>query len=438
MKRNRQRKLHQLLALVLSGMGTTTTMAAGPLVQGGGSSLVQPLLGTAIQPATEIGLFGTSEANFSYYPVGSGSGQEAFFRNQPSFLNPQLTGSVYFANSDAALTTAQITSYQNALGATSGPLIQIPYLITPIAIAMVNAPAVTSATTPQTTPGQAHSIALNDDDLCGIFSGSLSNWNQVMDPEKLTRYPTAAIQVVYPAQASGTTELMTRHLAAVCPASSYTKAGITFVDSMMLASSFPNGMPSNFVAATSSSGVQRQLISNLGAGTAAVAYLSPAYTNTFLAPSSASASFQLQVASLLNSRNLIYYAPTGPNATTAVGLLNMPVIRLAAAKPANWVPTSGRAYMELSNPHWGYPVSGTSQIILSQCYTDPGITTAVHDFLNDHYTNPAFAALIRGYGFDPVPESFQAPISNDFLSNPRGWNLDIGNASACSGTVTGR
>ncbi|MCQ4437438.1 substrate-binding domain-containing protein, partial [Clostridioides difficile] len=110
-----------------------------------------------------------------------------------------------FANSDAALTGAQVTAYNaRTVGANSGPLIQIPYIVTAITVPVVNGPAVTSAITPQTTPGQAHSIALNDDDLCGIFSGKLTNWNQVINPETKAAYTTSApLTVVYRADGSG-------------------------------------------------------------------------------------------------------------------------------------------------------------------------------------------------------------------------------------------
>ncbi|WP_176060811.1 substrate-binding domain-containing protein [Paraburkholderia sp. BCC1876] len=431
-----KRKICQILALVLSGVGASAAMAV-PVVQGGGSSLVAPTIGAIGLSTTEIGLFGTSEGSFTYYSVGSGAGQNAFLGNQPTFLGTGVTGTVDFANSDAALNTTQITSYQAGLARTSGPLIQIPYIVTPITIPLVNAPAVTSTTTPQTTPGQAHSIALNDDDLCGIFSGNFTDWSQVTDPEKTTKYPAGAIKVVYRADSSGTSELLTRHLAAVCAASSATKPGITFVDSLTFAASFPSGVPSNFVGATGSGGVKSQLTSYLAAGTAAVAYLSPDYTNTFLAPSSSSASSQLQVASLLNAKNGLYYAPTAGNATTALSIA-APGTKNAASQPANWVPIAGASYTANANPASGYPVSGTSQILVSQCYADPAVKTAVHDFLNNHYTNSTFATVIRGNGFDTVPSSFQTAISNDFLSNASGWNLDIGNAGVCTGTITGR
>lgn len=434
-----KRKICQVLALVVSGLGATAAMAS-PTVLGGGSSLVAPTIGAIGNTATEIGLFGTGQGSFTYFSVGSGAGQNAFLNNQPTYLSPGLTGTVDFANSDAALSSAQITSYKAGLGATNGPLIQIPYIVTPITVPVVNGPAVTSTTTPQTTPGQAHSIALNDNDLCGVFSGKLTNWNQVTNPETSSVYTlNAPITVVYRSDSSGTTELLTRHLVAVCTTAN-TAPGVTFVDSTTFTASFPTGFPSGstFVAASGSGGVRNQLVTyatTTTTTTAAVAYLSPDYTNTYLAPQStvttSASATQLPVASLRNATNGTYYAPTYANASTALSAFAPPASKLTASNQANWVPNAG-------NPGSGYPVSGTSQIILSQCYADSNVKTAVHDFLNAHFTNASFASIVHGNGFDTVPSNYQTAISNDFLSNASTFNLDIGNTSVCTGTVTGR
>jgi len=390
------------------------------------------MLGANSPASGEIGLFGTSSATFTYFAVGSGAGQNAFLNNQPTFFGAGVSGTVAFANSEAALTTAQVTAYNaGTVGTNSGPLIQIPYLVSAITVPVVNGPAVTSSFTPQTTPGQAHSIALNDNDLCGIFSGKLTNWNQVTNPESQGLYsPNAPIKVVYRSDASGTTELLTRHLAAVCTRAN-TNAGVTFIDSLTFANmwTFPTGVPSNFVAAAGDRGVRNSLASLGSAGTAAVAYLSPAYTNTYLASQStvvtSAGALQLPIASLYNSTSATYYAPTYANATTAVSRASAPSTLAAAADPTQWVPVSGAAYASLANPSSGYPVSGTSQIILSQCYADPTVASNVQSFLNNHYTNASFASVVRGNGFDTVPSSFQAAISANFLSNSSGNNLDI-------------
>ncbi|WP_175872311.1 substrate-binding domain-containing protein [Burkholderia sp. BCC0397] len=121
-------------------------------------------------------------------------------------------------------------------------MIRIPYVITPITIPIANGPTVTSTTTPQTTPNQARCIALNDDDLCGIFSGKLTNWNQVSNPETGLSYSfNAPITVIYlPGGDEGTNRMPSRHLASVCTPSN-TASGVTFVEAIMFAASFPNG-----------------------------------------------------------------------------------------------------------------------------------------------------------------------------------------------------
>ncbi|VWC65865.1 ABC-type phosphate transport system periplasmic component-like protein [Burkholderia lata] len=441
-----KRKICQVLALVVSGMGASLAMAAGPVIQGGGSSLVAPTIGSVSNTASEIGLYTSNNATFTYYSVGSGAGQNAFLNNQPSYFGSGVTGTAHFANSDAALTTAQVSAYTSGtVGANSGPLIQIPYIVTAITVPVVNGPAVTSSVTPQTTPGQAHSIALNDDDLCGIFSGKLTNWNQVTNPEGGLYSTNAAIKVVYRADGSGTTELLTRHLAAVCTTSN-TASGVSFNDSLTFANStaFPSGVPSNFIAASGSGGVRGSLASLTSAGVAAVAYLSPDYTNTFLASQSSvvtsSGALQLPIASLYNSSNSTFYAPTYANATTALGTVAAPS-GTAASDPTQWVPvwsaTPSAAYKALANPSSGYPVSGTSQIILSQCYADPTVTSNVQSFLNNHYTNAGYASIVHGNGFDTVPSGIQTAISSNFLSNTSGNNLDIGDAGVC-GLYVGR
>ncbi|WP_420212265.1 substrate-binding domain-containing protein [Burkholderia aenigmatica] len=440
-----KRKICQVLALVVSGMGASVAMAAGPLIQGGGSSLVAPTIGSASNPASEIGLYTTNNATFTYFSVGSGAGQNAFLNNQPTYFGAgaNTTSAVYFANSDAALTGTQVTAYNaSTVGANSGPLIQIPYIVTAITVPVVNGPAVTSANTPQTTPGQAHSIALNDDDLCGIFSGKLTNWNQVTNPEGGLYSANAPITVVYRSDGSGTTELLTRHLAAVCTTNN-TASGVKFIDSLTFAntSAFPSGVPANFKAASGSGGVRGLLTTLSSASTAAVAYLSPDYTNTYIASQSAvvtsSGALQLPLASLYNTVARAYYAPTYANATTAVSTASAPSTQAAAADPTQWVPVSGAAYASLANPSSGYPVSGTSQIILSQCYADPTVASNVQSFLNNHYTNASYASVVHGNGFDTVPSGFKTAILADFLSNSSTYGLDINDASTCA-FVAGR
>jgi phosphate transport system substrate-binding protein len=412
---------------------TSATLAqASPPALGGGSSLAAPLINT------EIADFGANPLSLTYFSTSSGTGEIAFLNDNPTTFNATLTGAVDYANSDAPLSSAQITSYDVSTFATTdmgGPLIQIPYIYTPIAIAYVNGPTSSTDTFrgPQTTPSQTHSLALNDNDLCGIFSGRLTTWDAVTNPDTGSSFSVhAPIVVIYDSNSSGTTDLLTRHLAAVCSTSN-TATGVTFVETQTFTSNFPSGFPtrSTFVGASGSLAVQAELevlaSQTIIGSPSGVAYISPDYTNTFLAPQSSSAAVNLAVASLVNSSiansplGTADVAPTYQQADKA--LLTAVVPSRGARNQTNWVPNS-------ANPTTGYPVSGTSQIILSECYANASVASSLVNFLNDHYSNATYSSVVNGNGFD-IPVAFVSAIQADFLSNTSNVNLNI-NGSECT------
>ncbi|CAB3643650.1 Alkaline phosphatase L [Paraburkholderia sediminicola] len=419
----------QAVLAALSALAASAAMAQTvPALVGGGSSLVAPSIGA------EISIFPAADGTATYASVGSGKGQTAFLNNDATQFGLAAGKVVHFANSDAALSSSQISSYaSSSLGTTStggGPLIQIPYIVTPITIPLVNAPA---GTGPQTTTGQTNSVALNDNDLCGIFSGKLTNWSQVTNPDNGSFYAAGPITVVVRGDGSGTTDLLTRHLAAsgVCTTGTGGNSNIAFTETQTFkATLFPAGLPSNFVEATGSGGVVTAL-KNLGTA-AGVGYVSPDYTNSFLATSTSApaATNALAVASLRNTSTGADVVPTYQNATLALGTVALPS---NPAVQTQWVPNS-------ANPSVGYPISGTSQIIVSQCYANhsnsPTVNASVVDFLNLHYNNASNAAILHGNGFDTVPSSYASAITTDFLTGTRA-NLNIGNSTIC-GAVAGR
>lgn len=425
-------------ALVFSAISASSAMAQ--TVIGGGSSLVGPSI------TKEISDFGADTLALTYFITSSGTGQTAFQNDNASFFNSTVTGAVDFANSDAALSSSYITSYDNSTFATTdkgGPLIQIPYITTPITIAYVNGPTSTTDTFkgPQTTPNQTNSLALNDNDLCGIFSGKLTTWNAVTNPDTGSTFSsTAPITVVYRSDSSGTTDLLTRHLAAVCTTSN-TATGVTFAETQTFTANFPSGFPtgSTFVGESGSGGVQGEL-KVLASQTATnspsgVAYISPDWTNTFLAPQSTSATATQAVASLVNSGisnsplGAADVAPTYKQADAAVATaVNTTALtqKSGAKVQTNWVPNS-------ANPTTGYPISGTSQIVLSECYASSAVASSLVNFLGDHYSNATYTSVVNGNGFD-VPTAYVADITADFLSNTSTFNLNINGSECTSGS----
>ncbi len=113
-------------------------------------------------------------------------------------------------------------------------------------------------------------------------------------------------------------------------------------------------------------------------------------------------------------------APLAANATLALGSVTPPSTAATAADQTQWVP-------DAANPTTGYPISGTSQIIVSECYATANAATSVVSFLNDHYTNATYTSIIRGNGFDTVPAAYATAIGNDFLTNNSGFGLNISN-----------
>ncbi|MBI0329113.1 hypothetical protein [Burkholderia plantarii] len=59
-------------------------------------------------------------------------------------------------------------------------------------------------------------------------------------------------------------------------------------------------------------------------------------------------------------------------------------------------------------------------------------------FLASHYTNPGYASIGHGHGFDTVPSAYLTEIRNDFLCADNNFNLNIGNSRVCTGSVVGR
>lgn len=334
---------------------------------------------------------------------------------------------MHFANSDAALLPTQVDATGSyARTSTDGKLIQLPYIVTPITVPYVAQPSSVTGT-----------VVLNDNDLCGIYSGKINNWNQIINPATSAAYTTVStpIQVVYRLDGSGTSDLLTRHLAAVCTTGTGGNSNVTFNETQTFASNFST-VPANFIGATGSGGVASQLVTYRTATTAAFGYLSPDYTNTTLAPSSPNATNALTVASLRNSHSSTDVVPTYQNATTALGSVAAPSGAAAEANPFNWVPgavisKTNAGWIAASDPTVGYPISGTSNIIVSQCYKRSLLQTNLKSFLNNHYNTGAFATILHNNGFDVVPGSYQTAINNDILANNNGYNLDIGNTTAC-------
>ncbi len=463
-----------LAALLTAGV---TQADAQTRVNGGGATLPYP---TYLAEFTDLFslnstfIFANAKAStpVSYYgAVGSGKGTAGFLNNDYTQLNGGAVGTykngttvvsvpapvfasgttVHYGASDGILTSAQVSAYNTSpgLGTTNGPLIQLPAFGVPVTVAF--------------TDGSATAVTLNDDDVCGIFSGKLTNWNQTSASASV---PAGPITVGFRGDTSGTTFLFSNHLASVCTTGASGNSNVTFVGANNFSANFAS-LPANFVPGTGNGGVQANYlairaassgnpvvinssyVNSAGAtvpvtrtitNSSQVAYLGPDYTS--IAPNAGNYNANVRVASLRNRNNGTAYLPNVANTTTALSTSAAPPSTAAtAANPTLWVPVT-------PNPAAGYPIVGFTNLIVSQCYKSATVTNGIKALLQNQYNNNgSFATDIANSGFVKVPNvvsaNYVTRINGTFLANTYGYNLDIGNKTRCktggtTGTYAGR
>ena len=360
-------------------------------VNGGGATLPQPLYQTS-------GVLTTGFA--PYIGVGSGAGKVAFLNNDYSrFVPGDTSRNVHWAASDSKLTATELSTYVSVHGATWGPLIQIPSAATSVAI-------------PFNKTGTAN-VDLSVNQLCGIFSGRLTDWSQIIGAGR-----TGAITVVYPQGSSGTTELFTRFLNAKCAETG------TFAVTTNFASTYSGGLPVGAISANGSSGV----MSAVNAAQGRITYMSPAYAASALAGLD-DATKVARVAGV---------SPAPANISAAIANIDVPAA-YNRANPNAWVPvfaatTNPNDPSVVAYPTTGYPILGFTNLILSQCYTDPSQSAQVRGFLTRHYgalaVNNNDSAIIANRLL-PLSARLKTFIRSSFLTASNG--LSVGNPNVCNG-----
>ena len=153
--------------------------------------------------------------------------------------NPTHWSNLQFVFSDAGLSQAELNTYNSVAAPKAGPAITFPMFVLPIAIAY---------DTTYGTNAKGHAMVFNTQGkglsgtttinlskaaYCGIFNGTILNWNDAAITKLNKKIPlydvlndTAArwtadgapIRLVGRLDKSGTTDVFTRHLAAVCNA----------------------------------------------------------------------------------------------------------------------------------------------------------------------------------------------------------------------------
>jgi hypothetical protein len=387
----------------------------------------------------------TAVAFGTYWGAGSGTGQKAFITDDLSCDINAVTGNnngacagatggadtVQYGASDSPLSSAQLSSWATTSTGQSaaGNLIQVPTMGTSTGIVIND--------TNITANGQ---LVLSDNDLCGIFSGKITNFNQLTDVKKNKPAP-GNFQVVYRTDSAAATFLLTNHLSAVCN-SGNTAAGVTFKATTSFASLFGNPITNQIPGAVGeklSSGVANYMAGLVdGPVPQAFGYLSPDWTSidsktSGLVLSNGQPSPLLVAAISVKAKS---FTPTVTNiqsglAHPLVGQnLTPPSTAAAAANPLNWVPV-------VQTVSKGYPIVGYSSWDVAQCYANPTVTAGIIAFLQDHLTNKNYLTIQANEGLVALNNTqsakYLSAVEQALLTNKSGWNTNIGNATACAG-----
>jgi ABC-type phosphate transport system substrate-binding protein len=420
---------------------STVSHAAQTAIYGGGSTLAQ--FDYIIEQSYFNTHSGLTQTFSTYWEAGSGTGQQSFIADDLCDDINKVNGgdncttaagaagnTVDYGASDATLSSSQISSWATSSFGQSaaGNLIQLPSMGVGIAIPVND--------TNVTANGTLH---LSDNDLCGIFSGLLTNFSQITDA---SQKPTKGdFTVTYRTDGSGTTFLLTNHLNSVCT-SANTAPGITFTATTSFASLFTT-LPGNFQGEQGSGGIANFLNGcDGGAYEQAIGYISPDFTtidpNSDATISCGTGKSTSVVASVHSSTETGNYTPTVTNITS--GLLHPvagtgqnltpPTGAANVANPALWVPLEPEVTT-------GYGVVGYTTFDIAQCYATKAIGTAVQKFLSDHYTNSSYTSVQSANGFVSLSLShasaFLKTIQQNIFANTNGYNTNIDNATACAG-----
>jgi len=319
-------------------------------------------------------------------------------------------------------------------------------------------------------------LRLDQTTYCKIFNGQITNWNDsalralngnkplkdLTDPTPLASW-SVPMQIVGRSDSSGTTSLWTRHLAAACAS----LAGNAYADSTSTlpaglqgvvydkttANTSVAGTPGVYVRADGNGGVAKYIdfTAEPGATTGdtvtqgRIGYLGPDFVLPAVTKTAAN-SYNLQTASLKNASGF-YVAPSPSSALESFGTRLPPdsdskgtydpasLDSRNRAQPADWVePASKTSPLANPTPVKGYPIVGTSNILLYTCYADSKKFTALSRYLQWYNATPmvfdAQLGILAQSGFAPMPTAWRQAIRDTFLTNTAGLNLNISKKAA--------
>jgi len=330
----------------------------------------------------------TSDFN-PFYGTGAGAGWVR------GLTNP--FPKVSFTGSDDPLTSGDISTYNTVSGGHWGAPIQVPALITTIAVPFTP----TAGWNPKgkVQVGGSSTVQLSTKSLCGIFTGAITNWNDpsITADNKNTQLGSGPITVIYRSDGSGSTFLFTNALLNQCSHTVYPVPAQWIADNGGSATVSNNNfyinvnnaghLPANFTGASGSGGVKAAVFGTVGA----VGYLSPDFVKPIDTSANASAAANVQTyASLIAATAPVYKAPTAKNGTAIFsGSLAKAPLFTAASCPVGTAFGQAADGICAHNPlNWGvtnptpassgaYPIGGFTFIDLYTCYASAADKDAV-------------------------------------------------------------
>jgi len=385
---------------------------------------------------------------------------------------------VHFAMSDAPLSRDELTAFNSASATKkAGAAIQFPLYVLPVAIAYnpvyghkvtENVDLKFNVATPTTDGAIATGgLRLSKSAYCGIFNGYITNWKDakiaswntyldgktvktksLMDPaDSVTRWNAdgVPIRLVGRLDKSGTTDIFTRHLAAVCsgvsmsgpnkyrnpaetlPYAVSSNINMTSVRSdtnykpsvyssslagtadMISGAYFASGAivtakgaeaAGKFILADGTddlaaainlapdkaSASDANVLLNGKIGYVAADYVAPATGSTLFAAA-------LEQGNSAATSKPIFLMPTAANATTAFGTKILPpqsdkngkydsTAAFDRANALDWYDALYAGGATLANPATGYAITGTAQFLSGTCFASPAIRNGMATFLN--------------------------------------------------------
>ena len=375
-------------------------------------------------------------------PIGRSSTLRRSRRSNPFTFGSHIQ----YAFSDSAISSTDLSNYAaNANNSTNlaGPAIQIPFYVLPIALAYspvygrtdtgagpvdlafnLKAGFAVLDGTGQPTGG----LRLKKTTYCAIMNGTITNWNNAAiqadnggqslkaAADDATRWSTVGvpIKLVGRSDNSGTTNLTSRHLAAACPSTDFSAqgGGADQLPTARKGTATYDQQTGALTAGTETAGKFGLVKGSDGvASTVGQALPTPAVGATvlggyfgyvgadFVRPATTGTSTPVLFSAALQSGTTTSFkTPTALNATAAFGTAILPPESNAngtykptagcnsttvgcRANPLSWA-QAPNDLTKLANPAGGYPIVGTTNLLIYTCYANNAARNALTQLAN--------------------------------------------------------